>query len=60
MRTDEHKEKRRTCFMVMIIIVFFVILMAGVYFQKTVYENKKLDVWTGQYIFSDAFGHKHI
>lgn len=57
MKTNEHRKIRRACFAVMIIILFFVILMAGVYFQKTIYESKKLDVWTGQYVYSDAFEH---
>ncbi|MCI8775691.1 MAG: hypothetical protein HFI50_17635 [Lachnospiraceae bacterium] len=58
MKTNEHRKIRRTCYTVMIIILFLVILlMAGVPFQKTIDESKKLDIWIGQYVFSDAFEH---
>lgn len=39
------------------VIIVLMILVVGICCHKTIYERKSLDVWTGQYTFSDTFEH---
>ena len=50
-------KKERTHFKWIIVIIVLMILVVGICCHKTIYERKKLDVWTGQYTFSDTFEH---
>lgn len=57
MKTNKNVEKISVHIKRLIIITFFIILSVGLYCYKTIYERNELDVWTGQYVFSDAFEH---
>lgn len=51
------QKKERTHFKEITVIIFLMILVAGICCHRTVYERKKLGVWTGEYAFSDTFEH---
>ena len=57
MKTNKSAEKEGTHFIEKTVIIFIIILVAGICCHKTIYERKKLDVWTGEYVFSDTFEH---
>lgn len=57
MKASKNAEKERTHFKWIPVIIFSMILAAGIYCQKTIYQRKKLDIWIGEYVFSDMFEH---